>query len=99
MWDFSYCATAPIICRTRMRVGSVAIRTGSATLTSSKPCFRRSALAMELLDHSQIAVTMNTYSHVIPAPRRDAAEKMTPAYGPPTVRLLPALLPRVPQAR
>ena len=52
---------------------------------------------MELLGHSQIAVTMNTYSHVIPAPRRDAAEKMTPAYGPPTVRLLPALLPRLPQ--
>lgn len=40
---------------------------------------------MELMGHSQIAVTMNTYSHVVPALRKDAAEKMdaalTPAAG------------------
>jgi integrase len=33
-------------------------------------------VVMELLGHSQIAVTMNTYSHVVPALRRDAAEQM-----------------------
>lgn len=31
---------------------------------------------MELLGHSSIAVTMNTYSHVMPAARRDAAATM-----------------------
>jgi len=31
---------------------------------------------MEVLGHSQIAITMNTYTHVIPELRRDAAERM-----------------------
>jgi integrase len=31
---------------------------------------------MDLLGHSQIGLTMNTYSHVIPDMRRDAAQKM-----------------------
>jgi hypothetical protein len=31
---------------------------------------------MELLGHSQIAVTMNTYSHVVPALRKDAANQV-----------------------
>jgi hypothetical protein len=31
---------------------------------------------METLGHSQISLTMNTYSHVIPALQRDAAERM-----------------------
>jgi len=31
---------------------------------------------MEILGHSQIALTMNTYAHVIPELRRDAASKM-----------------------
>jgi hypothetical protein len=31
---------------------------------------------MEILGHSQISLTMNTYSHVIPALQRDAAERM-----------------------
>jgi integrase len=31
---------------------------------------------MEQLGHSQIALTMNTYSHVIPALERDAADRM-----------------------
>jgi integrase len=33
-------------------------------------------LVMEILGHSQIAVTMNTYSHVIPAMRREIATRM-----------------------
>jgi integrase len=31
---------------------------------------------METLGHSQISLTLNTYSHVLPAMQRDAAEKM-----------------------
>ena len=33
-------------------------------------------VVMEMLGHSTIALTMNTYSHVIPALERDAAERM-----------------------
>jgi integrase len=33
-------------------------------------------VVMETLGHSQISLTMNTYSHVIPALQRDAAERM-----------------------
>ena len=33
-------------------------------------------VVMEILGHSQIALTMNTYAHVIPELRRDAAQKM-----------------------
>jgi integrase len=31
---------------------------------------------MDVLGHSQIALTMNTYSHVIPELRREAADRM-----------------------
>jgi len=31
---------------------------------------------MDVLGHSQIALTMNTYSHVIPDLRREAAQRM-----------------------
>jgi integrase len=31
---------------------------------------------METLGHSQISLTMNTYSHVVPALQKDAALKM-----------------------
>jgi integrase len=31
---------------------------------------------MEILGHSQIALTMNTYTHVLPELKRDAAERM-----------------------
>ena len=34
---------------------------------------------MELLGHSQISLTMNLYSHVIPALRKEAAERMEAA--------------------
>ncbi len=33
-------------------------------------------VVMDLLGHSQIGLTMNTYSHVIPDLRRDAAHRM-----------------------
>jgi integrase len=33
-------------------------------------------VVMEILGHSQISMTMNTYSHVIPALRREAARRM-----------------------
>ncbi len=33
-------------------------------------------VVMEVLGHSQIGLTMNTYAHVIPELRRDAAQRM-----------------------
>ena len=33
-------------------------------------------VVMETLGHSQISVTMNTYTHVMPTLLRDAADKM-----------------------
>jgi integrase len=33
-------------------------------------------VVMEILGHSSIGVTMNTYSHVIPQLQRDAADKL-----------------------
>ena len=32
--------------------------------------------AMEQLGHSQIALTMNTYSHLMPTTQREAADRM-----------------------
>ena len=36
---------------------------------------------MDTLGHSAIAVTMNTYSHVLPSLQREAAERMDEALG------------------
>jgi integrase len=36
-------------------------------------------VVMELLGHSQIAITMNTYSHVVPALMKEAANQMDAA--------------------
>jgi integrase len=33
-------------------------------------------VVMEILGHSQIALTMNTYTHVLPELKHDAAERM-----------------------
>jgi hypothetical protein len=33
-------------------------------------------VVMEILGHSQISLTMNTYSHVLPALQREAADRM-----------------------
>jgi len=38
-------------------------------------------VVMELLGHSTIQLTMNTYSHVIPALTRDAADRMEQMLG------------------
>jgi integrase len=40
-------------------------------------------VVMEILGHSQIALTMNTYSHVMPALTRDAADRMNAVFAPP----------------
>ncbi len=36
---------------------------------------------MEILGHSQISLTMNTYAHVMPELNREAAEAMDRALG------------------
>jgi integrase len=36
---------------------------------------------MDVLGHSQIAQTMNTYTHVLPELRRDAANRMEALIG------------------
>jgi hypothetical protein len=36
---------------------------------------------MDMLGHSTIALTTNTYSHIIPALRRDAADTMDALLG------------------
>ena len=38
-------------------------------------------VVMEILGHSQIALTMNTYSHVMPVMEREAADRMDAALG------------------
>ena len=38
-------------------------------------------VVMELLGHSAIAVTMNTYSHVIPALQDESAKRMDALFG------------------
>jgi integrase len=35
-------------------------------------------VVMELLGHSQIAITMNTYSHVVPALMKERRTRWTP---------------------
>ncbi|HZK73167.1 MAG TPA: site-specific integrase, partial [Clostridia bacterium] len=34
-------------------------------------------VVMEILGHSQISLTMNTYTHVLPELRQDAADRMS----------------------
>ena len=36
---------------------------------------------MEVLGHSGISVTMNTYAHVLPAPRQEAADAIDEVFG------------------
>ena len=38
---------------------------------------------MDILGHSSISLTMNTYSHVLPELRREAAEAIDRAFGAP----------------
>jgi integrase len=37
-------------------------------------------VVMEILGHSQIAVTMNTYTHVVPELNRDAVDRLADAF-------------------
>jgi hypothetical protein len=53
-------------------------------------------LVMEILGHSQIAVTMNTYSHVIPM-QREVANQMDAILSPPVATSVATLVaPRKP---
>jgi integrase len=38
-------------------------------------------VVQELLGHSQISITMDTYSHVLPSMQRDAMDKMDDWFG------------------
>ena len=38
-------------------------------------------VVMEILGHSEISITMNTYSHVVPELHRDAATRMDAVLG------------------
>jgi integrase len=38
-------------------------------------------VVMETLGHSQVSLTLNTYSHVLPALQQDAAAKMDAILG------------------
>lgn len=53
------------------------LRHTAATLLLTQGVHPR--VVMELLGHSQIAITMNTYSHVVPALRKEAANQMDAA--------------------
>lgn len=55
------------------------LRHACATLLLAQGVHPR--VVMETLGHSQIALTMNTYSHVIPALQRDAADRIDTALG------------------
>lgn len=54
------------------------LRHGAATLLLAQGVHPR--VVMETLGHSQIAVTMNTYSHVVPALQREAADRLDAAF-------------------
>lgn len=61
------------------RVTFHALRHTAASLLLAQGAHPR--VVMELLGHSTIALTMNTYSHVIPALKRDAADRMDAVLG------------------
>jgi integrase len=56
-----------------------ALRHTAASLLLAEGAHPR--LVMELLGHSTIALTMNTYSHIIPELKRDAADHMNRLIG------------------
>jgi integrase len=55
------------------------LRHGAASLLLAQGVAPR--VVMEILGHSTIALTMNTYSHVIPELQRDAADRMDALLG------------------
>ena len=42
---------------------------------------QRPRVVMEILGHSQIALTMSTYTHVVPDLRKDAAARLESLFG------------------
>jgi len=77
-WKTSVSMTSVIVpsaglCRMRHK------RHSAATLLLAQGVHPRAI--MELLGHSSITVTMNTYGHVLPAMMRDAADKMDAILG------------------
>jgi integrase len=44
-------------------------------------------VVMDTLGHSQISLTMNTYSRVVPALQRDAADKLDEVFEPVATRV------------
>ncbi len=55
------------------------LRHGAASLLLAQGVHPR--VVMEMLGHSTITLTMNTYSHVIPDLQREAATKMEAVLG------------------
>ena len=55
------------------------LRHGAASLFLAQGVHAR--VVMEMLGHSTIALTMNTYSHVIPELQREAADQMEAVLG------------------
>jgi hypothetical protein len=51
--------------------------TGCATFCEG----RSDRVIMEVLEHAEIGVTMNTYAHVLPVPRQSAADAMDELFG------------------
>ena len=60
------------------------LRHSAATLLFIKGVHPR--VVMELLGHSEINLTMNTYSHVIPEVQREAAARMDEILAPVAVK-------------
>ena len=70
-----YHAFQAVLCDAGLpRITFHALRHTAASLLLAQGTHPR--VVMELLGHSTIALTMNTYSHVIPALERDAADRM-----------------------
>jgi integrase len=55
------------------------LRHACATLLLAQSVHPR--VVMETIGHSQISMTLDTYSHVIPALQRDAADRMDAVLG------------------
>jgi integrase len=55
------------------------LRHGAATLLLAQGVHPR--VVMEQLGHSQISLTMNTYSHVVPELQREAVTKLDALLG------------------
>lgn len=92
-------ATAPIICRTRMRVGSFAMRSGSSTLTISKRCLRDSFIRVSWTMKSRASRSSFSISTTFaPSPCRasisaDSAGRFSRSFVPlmrPEISLMPS---------